>query len=214
MENVLNTTKNSIERLFPVSVVASTILHLAAAWTLSYMLARHMANDTVLIDAIEALGYEQLDEPPAPKPAVKQPRFVSKDAVTDKSAKSDNSPKEMQDAKGDVTGTQQASKEVAPQTSGGSSSGSPYYKIKPKYPREALEGGIEGHVLFECDITEEGTVENIRVIEAKPGNVFTTEARRALAKWKYKPTVDSAGVAVRVPNQKVIIEFKLKDAEA
>lgn len=213
MDTTFNNTFLKSEKLFPASVIISALVHVIGAWTLTYVLSKNTDN-TMLIEAVEALGYEQLDEPPAPKPAIKQPRFVSKDAVVDKSNKADTTAKEMQDTKGDVAGTQQASKEVAPQTAGGSATGSPYYKIKPKYPREALEAGIEGHVLFECDITEDGSVENIRVVEAKPGNVFTTEARRALAKWKYKPVMDTNGVAVRVPNQKVIIEFKLKDAEA
>jgi protein TonB len=47
--------------------------------------------------------------------------------------------------------------------------------------------GQEGWVLLEFDITEVGTVDNVKVIESEPRRVFDSSARRALLKWKYKP---------------------------
>lgn len=41
--------------------------------------------------------------------------------------------------------------------------------------------------MLEFTITATGSVEDVRVIDAEPPNVFDRESRRALQGWKYQP---------------------------
>ena len=71
----------------------------------------------------------------------------------------------------------------------------PLNDIRPHYPRMALQRGIEGHVKLAFTINRAGAVENIRVLEASPRNVFEREARSAAARWRFAPRTES-GLAV------------------
>ncbi|WP_286234953.1 M56 family metallopeptidase [Thalassotalea sediminis] len=61
----------------------------------------------------------------------------------------------------------------------------PIVRVNPTYPAEAADNGIEGWVILEFGVTPNGTVDNIRVIESHPDDVFDKEAKKALAKWRY-----------------------------
>ncbi|KXI28099.1 energy transducer TonB [Paraglaciecola hydrolytica] len=84
----------------------------------------------------------------------------------------------------------------------------PVVRMEPKYPIDAARAGIEGWVklLFSIDIL--GQVQDIQVIEAQPARIFDREAKRALAKWKYKPQV-VAGVPQAQQGLMVQLDFKL-----
>ncbi|MEX6503478.1 energy transducer TonB [Pseudomonas zhanjiangensis] len=71
----------------------------------------------------------------------------------------------------------------------------PLNDVSPEYPRYALQRGIEGHVKLAFTINRSGAVENIRVLEAKPSNVFEREARRAAVRWRFAPRSEN-GLAV------------------
>jgi len=71
----------------------------------------------------------------------------------------------------------------------------PLNDVRPKYPDRARQRGIEGHIKLAFTITAAGTVENIRVLEAEPRNVFDREARRAAARWRFAPRTEN-GTAV------------------
>jgi TonB family protein len=156
------------------------------------------------------LGYEAVEEPlpvREEKPVVK----AEPDPMPDKTPP-DTSPRELQDDKSEVAGTQVAKKPVsAPQSAENSI---PYYKIKPKYPRAALVAGIEGWVKLEIDINEQGEVENVRVIDGEQRNMFQAEARRAVSLYKYKPFVDANGKPMRVANHTIMVNFSLKEEDA
>lgn len=53
-----------------------------------------------------------------------------------------------------------------------------------------------------------GRPNNIKVINAKPEQVFNSEAKRALSQWQYSPKVVN-GIAVSGKNLKMTIEFNL-----
>lgn len=89
----------------------------------------------------------------------------------------------------------------APSDNGGGQPGGPESEViplndvRPDYPRYALQRGIEGHVKLAFTINRAGAVENVRVIEASPQNVFEREARRAAVRWRFAPRTEG-GLAV------------------
>ncbi|MCB0357265.1 MAG: energy transducer TonB, partial [Bdellovibrionales bacterium] len=85
----------------------------------------------------------------------------------------------------------------------------PLVRIEPQYPRKAAMQGLEGWVLLEFDINSIGTVENVKVLESIPRQVFNSSAMRALQKWKYKPKLVN-GKAEKQVGLKVKLQFKLE----
>lgn len=57
---------------------------------------------------------------------------------------------------------------------------------QPTYPQAALERGVEGSVVLEFGLSPDGSVENVRVIDAKPVGVFDKAATDAFRQWKYR----------------------------
>ncbi len=84
----------------------------------------------------------------------------------------------------------------------------PLNDIRPEYPYRARQQGIEGHIKLAFTITPQGRVENIRVLEASPRNVFDREARRAAARWRFAPRTEG-GAAVSREAVKTL-HFKLE----
>ena len=84
----------------------------------------------------------------------------------------------------------------------------PIVKVAPMYPPGAQSRGIEGWVLLEFTVTETGSVEDPKVIEAEPAGTFDEAAKKAVVKFKYKPRVDN-GKPVRVPHVQHLITFKI-----
>jgi protein TonB len=80
-------------------------------------------------------------------------------------------------------------------------------RIPPQYPYRAQRRGIEGWVKVSLLITEQGTVQDVVVIEAEPEGMFDNAAVRAVSKWKFKPRIEN-GQAVAVRAQQVVT-FKL-----
>ena len=65
----------------------------------------------------------------------------------------------------------------------------PIIHITPIYPEQAEIDKVEGWVKMSAVINENGKVTNIRVLDAQPKGVFEDEAKRAFAKWLYKPAL-------------------------
>lgn len=165
----------------------------------------------------DEVAYETFSEPPIP---VKEVRPVAKtpepETPDEPDQTPDAQPKEMHDDSSQVAGTQAAAKPVA--TTGaqgvGEAVSTPYYKIKPKYPRAALVSGIEGFVVLKIDVNEKGEVENVRVVGGQQRQMFQDEARRAVEKWKYRPFLDANGKSIKKADHEVRVDFKLQDASA
>lgn len=87
----------------------------------------------------------------------------------------------------------------------------PIVAIEPQWPREALMRGIEGYVVVEFTILEDGTVANPEVVEADPPRLFNRNAIRAIMKWKFKPRMVDGKPTTRRATQ--TIEFDLDDAQ-
>ncbi len=88
----------------------------------------------------------------------------------------------------------------------------PVATLPPRYPREAAQQGIEGVVCFKMTVGADGSVQELEQTSAKPPRVFDQEARRALLKWKFKPSfVD--GKPVASPNKRFCLDFKLDKSQ-
>jgi protein TonB len=60
--------------------------------------------------------------------------------------------------------------------------------VKPVYPADAAARGLEGHVTLRLDVTELGTVTNVRILESSH-RVFEKSARDAALRSKFRPRV-------------------------
>ena len=85
----------------------------------------------------------------------------------------------------------------------------PLVRIPHNYPRRAQQMGIEGWVYLRFTITPAGTVTDIEVVDSDPPGTFDREARRAVAKYKYKPKIVD-GVAVPRHGVEIVLEWKME----
>ena len=83
----------------------------------------------------------------------------------------------------------------------------------PVYPPDAMAAGIEGRVTLRYDIGVDGTVFNLRVVEAEPEGVFEEAALKALAEWRFRPpVVDGRNVVLR--DRVSTLAFRLGESDA
>ena len=59
--------------------------------------------------------------------------------------------------------------------------------VRPVYPPEAKQAGIEGMVELEAVIARDGTVRTVSVLEGEP--VLADAAIAAVKQWEYKPVL-------------------------
>jgi len=62
----------------------------------------------------------------------------------------------------------------------------PVIRYAPPYPENCRSKGVEGQVLVQFDVTPEGNVINVIVIES-PDRCFNRTVIRAVSRWKYPP---------------------------
>ena len=78
----------------------------------------------------------------------------------------------------------------------------PIVKVAPVYPEAAFLSSLEGYVIIEFTVTEQGTVENPIVIDAS-STLFEESALNAARKFKYKPrTINGQPVPVHYVRNK------------
>lgn len=65
----------------------------------------------------------------------------------------------------------------------------PLRRIQPKFPDRARRGGIEGFVKMSVYVSESGSVEQVRVLDATPRGVFEEVAQEAIKGWEFQPGV-------------------------
>ena len=73
----------------------------------------------------------------------------------------------------------------------------PLNEVLPVYPDSARRRGVEGFVKLAFTITPTGKVENVRVVESSPANVFEREARRAAVRWRFSPRNEGGQAVAR-----------------
>ncbi|WP_444931943.1 energy transducer TonB [Microbulbifer sp. SSSA002] len=78
----------------------------------------------------------------------------------------------------------------------------PLIKVNPYYPKDLLSRGVEGWVLMEVTVSDQGKVISSKVIDASPESGFNQAALSAVNKWVYKP-----GSLTPDNKTKALIEF-------
>jgi TonB family protein len=87
----------------------------------------------------------------------------------------------------------------------GVSGGQLIHRVPPVYPTQAKALRIEGKIVLDAVVMEDGTVSSLKVIEGQP--VFIPSAIEAVKQWRYKPFVLD-GKAVKSP-MRITVDFKL-----
>jgi len=75
----------------------------------------------------------------------------------------------------------------------------PIRQSAPQYPARARARDLEGHVLLSVLIGEDGSVQDVQVLDADPPHVFEDAAREAVRAWRFQPArYQGRAVAIRV----------------
>jgi TonB family protein len=78
--------------------------------------------------------------------------------------------------------------------------------VAPAYPPLAVSARVEGRVVLDCVIDEQGRVSDIVVIEGHP--LLDGAAADAVRQWRYRPTLlNGVPVAVRL---QVVVSFRFR----
>jgi TonB family protein len=83
-------------------------------------------------------------------------------------------------------------------------------KVLPVYPELAKRAHVEGNVILQILIDEDGTVANVQVLQSHP--LLETAAIDAVKQWRYSTTLLN-GIAIPVQTT-VSVEFKLSDTSS
>lgn len=201
----------------PGSITAALLIHGLLYLSIVLILGTDFLKHPKAAMDDSEIGYEILNEVPVPTEKVARVVRNREETPVEPKVKSDATARELQDEKSDVTGTSQASVQrpnLVGSEGDGSANATPFYKIKPKYPKAALISGTEGWILMKIDVNEKGEVENVRVVGGEKRNMFESEAKRAVEQWKYRPFKDANGNILRKADHQVRVEFKLTDTNS
>lgn len=83
----------------------------------------------------------------------------------------------------------------------------PTVQLPPHYPHSARQAGIEGQVEVEFTVTVDGRVVDVRILDARPPDLFNSAARAAVERWRFEPALrrgEAVPARVRIP-----LQFKL-----
>lgn len=80
--------------------------------------------------------------------------------------------------------------------------------ITPAYPANAEQEGIEGHVVVQFTVLQDGSVRDISVLESNPPGVFDNEALAAAARLRFEPRL-ILGAPVIVNNVTYRFDWRL-----
>ncbi len=84
------------------------------------------------------------------------------------------------------------------------------YRVEPVYPVEAKQKGIEGEVVFEVTINEQGEVSDVQVLSGNA--MLVSAAYEAVRQWRYTPVLLN-GDPIRAKST-VTIRFTLEKGKA
>ena len=81
------------------------------------------------------------------------------------------------------------------------------HKVAPQYPKDAKEEGVQGDVVVEAVIAEDGSVRETHAVQGEDSRLVEA-ALAAVGQWRFEPVRDEDGEPVSV-RFKVTIRFKL-----
>lgn len=81
-------------------------------------------------------------------------------------------------------------------------------KPAPSYPDQAQQRGVTGRVVVQFTVRKDGKVEDVKVVESQPPEVFDDAVLRAVRKWRYEPPKKS-GVPIEYPGARTEIKFEV-----
>jgi bla regulator protein blaR1 len=84
----------------------------------------------------------------------------------------------------------------------------PIVRVAPIYPTQAAQQRLEGHVIVEFTVTENGTIADVTVVESSD-SVFEQSAIDAALRFRYRPRVVN-GEPVRVPGVRNMFTYQLE----
>jgi len=90
----------------------------------------------------------------------------------------------------------------------------PRIKFMPQYPAEAAEQQLEGFVVLSFNIGNDGSVQNLKIVESDPPTVFDKAAKRAVSRWNFRPILVGKDATPMDTEQKLRLNFNLKKALA
>lgn len=106
-----------------------------------------------------------------------------------------------------ATSTTASASNAATASAGGTHPAVLLRNVPPRYPTTAVRANQEGWVEVTFTITPEGTVDDVKVVDAEPRHVFDRAATEAVSRWKFQPATQDGNP---VPSQdKRRIVFKL-----
>ncbi|MDR2958528.1 MAG: energy transducer TonB [Stenotrophomonas sp.] len=79
--------------------------------------------------------------------------------------------------------------------------------VAPRYPTTAVRANQEGWVEVTFTITPDGSVDDVKVVDAEPRHVFDRAATEAVSRWKFQPATQD-GTPVASQDKRRIV-FKL-----
>lgn len=83
----------------------------------------------------------------------------------------------------------------------------PVWRVPPAYPKEAWENYVQGRVLIEFRISDEGRITSVKPIAEEPAGYFLEAAVRAMWDWEYCPIL--AGEPSYDQAYQVVFPFRL-----
>ncbi|WP_187027623.1 energy transducer TonB [Persicimonas caeni] len=93
-------------------------------------------------------------------------------------------PSEMGDVSKDLLGDVQASVMTADSVD---TKPKPLRQVQPQLPARLVQKQVEGKVVAECMVDEQGRVEWVRIKSANPPGVFDQIVKEALRQWQFQP---------------------------
>ena len=74
----------------------------------------------------------------------------------------------------------------------------PVSRVPATYPSRARQGNVEGFVTFSLLVRSDGSISDIRVLDADPPGVFESAATEAIRQWTFEPAMyEGQPVSVR-----------------
>ena len=201
-----------------LALLASAVFTLGLFWVMQRMVSgpaelQRPDQDRAVVDFIRLKQDSQteLKERRKPEPPKPQKPKLPQESVSQQDVPMQQIPFQVPQVTPDLSLSQQSLLGDAVVGLGfGDSDVIPLVRMNAVYPQRALRQKIEGFVTARLQITPEGTVESVDIIEAQPRGVFEREAIRALYKYKFKPKMENGRPVAQTATQ--TIEFKLGDS--